>query len=177
MHKITVASFCWSYWECELTQSRSPLPQMMQVASVPLGLLWRQESRWFPVVHIQRSCRFLRNPRQSSWLSNLCIFKTTRNGGRGAYARDELNTWANTPSPLLSKSSVQKGGGGSVFWGAYGTLLFRPYTNHFHLSMKHIHISYYTMLTSKRYTELHFTLLKSAIMHLEWDIPVVGTPQ
>ena len=29
----------------------------------------------------------------------------------GAYARDELNIHANAPSPLLSKSSVQKGGG------------------------------------------------------------------
>ena len=32
----------------------------------------------------------------------------------GAYAQDELNIWANVPSSLLSKSSVQKGG--SYFW-------------------------------------------------------------
>ena len=48
-----------------------------------------------------------------------------RNGGKG-YARDELNIRANAPSPLFSKSSVQKGGG--VFSGANGTRMF-TYTN------------------------------------------------
>ena len=38
----------------------------------------------------------------------------------GVYARDELNIRANAPFPLLSKSSVEKGGGGGVFSGAYG---------------------------------------------------------
>ena len=33
----------------------------------------------------------------------------------GPYARDELNIRANAPSPLLFKSSVQKGGGGGSF--------------------------------------------------------------
>ena len=39
-----------------------------------------------------------------------------------AFARDEMNIRANTPSPLLPQSSVQKGGGG-VFSGAYGTVI------------------------------------------------------
>ena len=30
------------------------------------------------------------------------------------YARDEINSQANTPSPLLAQSSVQKGG--AYFW-------------------------------------------------------------
>ena len=37
----------------------------------------------------------------------------------GLYERDKLNIRANAPSPLLSKSSVQKGGGG-VFSEDYG---------------------------------------------------------
>ena len=38
----------------------------------------------------------------------------------GAFARDKMNIRANTPSPLLPQSSVQKGGvgGGGVFSGA-----------------------------------------------------------
>ena len=39
----------------------------------------------------------------------------------GAYVRDKLNIQANAPSPLLSKKSVQKGGG--IFSGAYGMFL------------------------------------------------------
>ena len=34
---------------------------------------------------------------------------------KGAYARDEMDIQANAPSPLLSKRSVQKGGGGAYF--------------------------------------------------------------
>ena len=40
-----------------------------------------------------------------------------------AYARNKLNIRANAPFPLLSKSSVQKGGRG-VFSGAYGILTY-----------------------------------------------------
>ena len=90
---------------------------------------------WFPVVHIQRSCRAT----AVVMIVKFVCFQDYEEWREGAYARDELNTWANAPSPLLWKSSMQKGGGG-VFLGAYGTLLLRPCTNHFHLSMKHIHI-------------------------------------
>ena len=88
-------------------RSHPPLPQTMQVALVPLGLV-STNCRWFPIVHIQRSCHCFRKPRQSSWLSNLRVrTQTTRNVG-GAYAWDKLNIRANAPSPLFSTSSMQK---------------------------------------------------------------------
>ena len=44
-------------------------------------------------------------------------YSTLRGMEGGAYARDELIIRANTPSPLLSKSSVQNGG--HLFWSLW----------------------------------------------------------
>ena len=82
----------------------------MQVASVALGLVSTQA----PL----NSCstRPAKLPFFQKATSVVVIVKFT------AYARDELNILAMPPSPLLSKSSMQKGrGGGGIFSGAYGT--------------------------------------------------------
>ena len=47
----------------------------------------------------------------------------------GAYVRDELNIGANAPFPLLSKSSVQKGG---VIFGSLRYM--QRYTLHIHVT-------------------------------------------
>ena len=87
---------------------------MVQVASVPLGLVSTQA----PLV--SSSNTFSEAARQLSWLSNLRVRTQDHEERReGAYAQDELDIRANAPSPLLPKSTVQKGGGG-VFSGAYG---------------------------------------------------------
>ena len=98
------------HWENELTPSRPPLPQMMQVASVPLGLVSTQA----PL--ISRSTRSAKLPFFHKVVAVVVIVEFTHiqdyeERREGAYARDKLNIRANDPSPFLSKSSVQKGGG------------------------------------------------------------------
>ena len=89
----------------------------MQIASVPLGLVSMQA----PL--ISRSTRSAKLPFFQKAAMVVVIVEFVRiqdydEWREGAYVQDELNTRANTPSPLLSKSSVQKGG--AVFSGAYG---------------------------------------------------------
>ena len=96
----------------------SPLPQMMQAALVPLGLVSTQ----VPV--ISRSTRsvklgfFQKAAAVVMIVKFACAYSRLRGTEGGAYAQDKLNIQANAPTPILSKRSVQKGGG--VFSGAYG---------------------------------------------------------
>ena len=90
-------------------QSCPPLPQTMQVASVPLGLVSTQ------AVLISRSTCSAKLPFFQKAASVVVIVEFAHiqdyeERREGAYARDELNIRANTPSPLSSKSSLHKGG-------------------------------------------------------------------
>ena len=81
----------------------------MQVASVPLGLVSMQ------ALLISRSTCSVKLPFFQKAASVVVIVEFTRiqdyeERRERAYARDELNVQANAPSPLLSKSGVQKGG-------------------------------------------------------------------
>ena len=142
MHKLTLASFpghrfCCSHWERELTRSHPPLPQTMQVASVPLGLVSTQAPQISHSTHSAK-LQFFQKAGQSSWLSNwrslvprplpdlshrqlqdkswewlgdearIHVYSNYEEQKEGGYARDELNIQANAFSPLLSKCSVQK---------------------------------------------------------------------
>ena len=81
----------------------------MQVASVLLGLVSTQA----PL--ISRSTRsaklpFFQKAAAVVVIVEFACIQDYEERREGAYARDELNIRANAPSPLLSKSSVQKGG-------------------------------------------------------------------
>ena len=97
----------------------------MQVASVPLGLVSTQA----PL--ISRSTRPAKLPFFQKTAAVVVIVdfarvcKTTGNGGRGRMHETNCIR-ANAPSPLLSKSSVQKGGG--VLSGDYGACTIGVYT-------------------------------------------------
>ena len=97
----------------ELTWSRPPLPQTMLVASVPLGLVSMQA----PL--ISRSTRsaklpFFQKAVAVVMIADFACIQGYKERREGVYVRDKLNIRANAPSPLLSKSSVQKGG--AYFW-------------------------------------------------------------
>ena len=75
---------------------------MMQVASVPLGLVSTQ------ALLISRSTRSAKLPFFQKAAAVVVIVKFMRiqdykERREGAYAPDELNIWANAPFPLLSK--------------------------------------------------------------------------
>ena len=83
----------------------------MQVASVPSGLVSMQAAL------ISRStCSaklpFLQKAAAVVVIVEFVLIQDYEEWREGAYARDELNIQANAPSLLLSKSSVQKWGGG-----------------------------------------------------------------
>ena len=84
----------------------SPVTQMLQVASVLLGLVSMQA----PLISCNTCSVKLLVFQKAAAVVVTVKFKTTRTEG-GVYAQDELNIQANAPSPLLSKSSVLKGGG------------------------------------------------------------------
>ena len=88
----------------------------MQVASVPLGLVATQAQL------ISRSTRSAKLPFFQKAAAIVVIVDFARIQGyeerkEGAYARDAVNIRANAPAPVLSKSSVQKGGRRGVFFG------------------------------------------------------------
>ena len=81
----------------------------MQVALVPLGLVSTQ------ALLISRSTRsaklfFFQKAAAVVMIVDFAHIQGYEERREGAYARDELNIRANAPSPLMSKSSVQKGG-------------------------------------------------------------------
>ena len=87
--------------------------QTMQVVSVPLGLVSTQ------VPLTSSSTRSVKLPffQKAATVVVIVDFARTQDYDKWreeAYARDELNIRANAPSPLLSKSSVQKRG--AYFW-------------------------------------------------------------
>ena len=89
----------------------SPVTTDDAVASVSLGLVSTQ------VPLISCSTHSVKLPFFQKALAVVVIVKFARSYSRlreteggGAYAQDELNIRASAPSPLLSKSGVQKGG-------------------------------------------------------------------
>ena len=99
------------HWEHELTRSNPPLSLMIQVASMPFGLVSTQ------ALLISLSTRPAKPPFFQKATSVVVIVEFARirdyaEWREGTYARDEYSS--NTPSSHLSKSSVQKGG--AYFW-------------------------------------------------------------
>ena len=93
---------CCSHWKCKLMPGLPLLPLMMQVASMPLGLVSTQG----PL--ISSSTRSLKLPfiQKVAAVIVRIVWETV---GR-TYVQDKINIQANIPSPLLTQSSVQKGG-------------------------------------------------------------------
>ena len=89
--------------------SRSPLPQTMQVASVPLGLVSTQAP---PISRSTGSVKlpFFRKAVAVVVIVDFACIQDYEEWREGEYARDKLNIQANAPSPLWSESSVQEGG-------------------------------------------------------------------
>ena len=82
-------------WSCSL------LPQTMQVALVPLGLVSTQMPLISYSTHSAKLPLFQKAAAVIVIVDFVCICKTTGNGWRGRM---------HAPSLLLPKSSVQKGG-------------------------------------------------------------------
>ena len=89
----------------------SPVTQMLQVALVLLGLVSMQ----VPLISCSTRSVKLLFFQKATAVVVIVKFKTTRTGGRGVCTR-RTEYSSKRPIPLLSKSSVQKGGGGAHFW-------------------------------------------------------------
>ena len=98
--------------ECELTWSLPPLLLTMQVALVPLGLVLTQAPLISRSTHSVKLPFFQKVAAVVVIVELVCI-QDCEEWREGPHARDELNIRANAPT--LSKSSVQKGGGGRIF--------------------------------------------------------------
>ena len=86
----------------------------MEVALMPLGIVWTQ----VPLISCS-TCSVKLPFFQKAAAFIVIVNLACRNGGRGIC---ELNIRANTPSPLLPQSSVQKQKGGHIFgslWYVY----------------------------------------------------------
>ena len=83
----------------------------MQVASVPPGLVSRQALLISCSTRSAKLSFFQKAAAVVVIVEFACArIQDYEERREGAYARDELNVRANAPYPLLSKSSVQKGG-------------------------------------------------------------------
>ena len=98
-----VARKCmYMYIYCKFPKIRPPSSKHPAPSLTPNFL-----HRYFPLCKRPVSSNFWECP-VSFWFSSVIDwdYKEQR---EGAYAQDKLNIWANTPSPFLSVSSVQKG--------------------------------------------------------------------
>ena len=83
-------------------------PLTMQVALMPLNLVSTQA----PLIsHSTRSTKllFFQKPAAVVVIVDLVCIQDYEERREGVYAQDELSIQANTPSPLLPRSSVQNG--------------------------------------------------------------------